>query len=68
MIGPRGRKFLGLVGLLVFLLIYAALVVLLAVTALPEHWLAELVFYPLAGLLWLLPAIPLIRWMQARDG
>ncbi|MCW5749919.1 MAG: DUF2842 domain-containing protein [Alphaproteobacteria bacterium] len=67
MIGPRGRKFLGLAGLLAGLLLYAAFMVTIAVRALPDHWLAELIFYPLAGLLWLLPAVPLVRWMQAQD-
>jgi hypothetical protein len=36
-------------------------------TWVPEHWLAQLAFYLVAGLAWLWPAARLVRWM-GRDG
>ncbi|MGO1118637.1 DUF2842 domain-containing protein [Rhodovibrionaceae bacterium A322] len=36
-------------------LIYIGLMVYIGVTWLPQHWLAELIFYPIAGLAWVIP-------------
>ena len=30
----------------------------------PDHWLARLVYYAVAGIAWGLPLFPLIRWMN----
>lgn len=64
---PRARKGFGILLLIAGLLLYAGAVGHVATTYLPEHWLVDLIFYPLAGLVWLLPAVPLVKWMQARD-
>ena len=32
-------------------------------TLVPDHWLAELAYYAVAGLAWLWPAAKLVRWM-----
>lgn len=62
---PRTRKLLGAIMLIVFLTIYsllaAAAAVVLQVNAGP--WL-ELVYYIVAGLLWVLPAGLIIKWMS----
>jgi Protein of unknown function (DUF2842) len=61
----RTRKLVGTVALLVFLAAYALAVVSIGAgritTASP---LAQLVFFVVAGLAWVVPAGLLIRWMQ----
>ena len=59
------RKMIGLIGLLVLLIIYCAICVYIAVQFLPENKLVELIFYPLAGVIWIFPAAKIIKWMQA---
>ncbi len=63
---PRWRKAVGLLALLMGLLLYAGAVVALA-DLIPDHWLVDLVFFTIAGILWVFPAARLIRWMQALD-
>ena len=62
----RLKRLTGLVALIVGLGLYALLVMKFAVTYLPRHPVAEVIFYPIAGILWVFPAIPLVRWL--RDG
>ena len=65
----RTRKLIGMVVLLVFLGCYALVVASLAsgriATAPP---LAQFAFFLVGGLVWVLPAGLLIRWMQRPDG
>lgn len=61
----RIRKLIGTAVLLVFVLVYALLAMSVggAVAAgLPEY--LRFVFYLVAGLVWVLPAMLIIRWMQ----
>jgi hypothetical protein len=60
----RLRKFIGLFGILGFLTAYVGAIAKLA-EHLPDHWLAKLVFYLAAGVLWGVPILPLIRWMNS---
>lgn len=61
----RTRKFVGTVGLLVFLAVYALVAMLVAVVLqVSDSKLVELAYYVVAGLLWIIPAGLLIRWMQ----
>ncbi len=46
------------------LAVYSLLVMKLATDWLPQQLLAEAIFYPLAGTIWLYPAAKLTRWMQ----
>jgi hypothetical protein len=62
------RILIGLAVLLVGLAIYALAVMSLAVRILPDHWAAQALFYAVAGVLWVLPAARLTRWMQAASG
>lgn len=65
----RQRKLAGTVGLLVFIAIYA-LLAMVAAASLEVHnasKLAELIYYAVAGLLWVLPAGIIIGWMQKPD-
>lgn len=59
------RKIIGLAVLLLMLAIYCVGCVFVAVQFLPESKLVELIFYPLAGIIWIFPAIRIVRWMQS---
>ncbi|MBN8912834.1 MAG: DUF2842 domain-containing protein [Rhizobiales bacterium] len=64
----RTRKFVGAIALLAFLAVYALAAMMVAVVLqVSASKLAEIVYYPLAGLLWLPPAMWLVRWMQRPD-
>jgi hypothetical protein len=61
----HARKFVGTIVLVVFLAVYALLAMLTAVLLqVNSSKTIELLYYVLAGLLWVLPAGWLIRWMQ----
>ena len=60
----RTRKLVGTILLLVVLTIYSLLVMLAAAAVLPSGGkIAELIFYAIAGVAWVLPAGYLIKWM-----
>jgi hypothetical protein len=63
---PRLRKFIGLFAILGFLTLYVVVVATIG-GRLPDHWAVKLVYYALAGTLWGVPLLPLIRWMN-REG
>lgn len=61
----RLRKLLGALLLVGLVLVYALLAMSIGgalVTKLPEY--ARFLFYMVAGLIWVLPAMVIIRWMQ----
>ena len=61
----RTRKLVGTIILVVFLAIYA-LLAMVAATAAPINGnkFAELIYFILAGIIWVIPAGILIKWMQ----
>jgi len=61
----RTRKFFGTIVMLVTLVAYSLIVTSLAITVLPQanKWV-ELAFYLVGGLLWVVPAGLIIRWMH----
>lgn len=63
---PRTRKLAGTIALLVMITIYAFLALAVAVVLQVSNTskFGELAFYVIAGLLWVLPAGILIKWMQ----
>ncbi len=60
---PRVKKLIGLVGILLFLLLYMGAAVQIS-QRLPDHGPIRGVFFVLAGLLWGVPLFPLISWMN----
>ena len=60
---PRLRKFIGLFAILIFLATYIAVVSTVG-DYLPAHWAAQLAYYAVAGTLWGIPILPLIKWMN----
>jgi hypothetical protein len=65
----RKRKFIGTIALLALIAIYAllALAVAIVLQVRDANKIAELIYYIVAGLLWVLPAAWLITWMQKPD-
>lgn len=64
----RNRKLIGTFVLFALVIVWALLAMVLAQSALTSTngWLAA-VYYVVAGLGWVLPAMPLIAWMQRGD-
>lgn len=65
----RQRKLAGTFAMFVLLFVYAALAIAVAVVLQVQNAskLVELLYYVIAGLLWVLPAGALIWWMQKPD-
>jgi len=64
----RLRKLIGLVLILIWIFVYALFYVALGGHILPNaHWAVKLAYYAIGGLAWILPIMPLIRWMQRPD-
>jgi predicted membrane channel-forming protein YqfA (hemolysin III family) len=65
----RTRKFIGACVMLSFVSIYMGAIMLIAQTdhIRHAHGLLQAVFFLLAGLCWVLPLMPLIRWMERPD-
>ena len=64
----RTRKFLGTIALLVLVAVWS----LLGMTVAQTPWLAasglyQAIFYVVAGIGWVLPAMPIISWMSRPD-
>lgn len=61
----RTRKAIGCAALLAYLAIYAIFAASLGAALLPvlPFW-AELIFYIVAGVIWVLPLKPLFSWMK----
>ena len=61
---PSWRKPAGIFGILAIIVIWAALVASLA--AFVEKWpvLVQAIFYLVAGIAWIAPLKPLLRWME----
>ncbi|MCT8999061.1 DUF2842 domain-containing protein [Chelativorans intermedius] len=63
----RMRKFVGMLALLALVVLYALVSTAVAVAVLAERGtLVHLAYYLVTGLLWVLPAMLLIRWMEGR--
>jgi Protein of unknown function (DUF2842) len=64
----RTRKFIGAIVMLTFVTAYALVVMTLAQPLLTgASKLVQGIFYAVAGLLWVLPVLPLISWMDRPD-
>ena len=64
----RTRKFVGTIALLVLVLVWGLLAMALAQSVLTDiNGLVAVIYYVVAGLGWVLPAMPLISWMGRPD-
>jgi hypothetical protein len=64
----RVRKLIGAVALLLLVSVWALLAMALAQSALTDinGWVAA-IYYVIAGLGWVLPAMPIVSWMSRPD-
>jgi hypothetical protein len=64
----RARKFVGTIALLALVLVWGLLAMALAQSVLTDiSGFVAAIFYVVAGLGWVLPAMPLISWMSRPD-
>jgi Protein of unknown function (DUF2842) len=64
----RIRKLIGVVALLAFLVLYTWVAVAIGSGRIVEaHGLVQFAYFLVAGLVWVIPAGFLIRWMQRPD-
>lgn len=64
---PSTRKFIGTLFMVVFVLIYILIVLAIApriLASTPGGW--QWIFYIVAGLAWIIPLMPLVKWMEKR--
>lgn len=62
------RKFIGAVAMLVFVTAYALAVMVIAQGRIHDAAKPiQTVFYLVAGMAWILPLMPLIKWMERPD-
>jgi membrane protease YdiL (CAAX protease family) len=64
----RLRKFIGAILLIILVVTWALVAMALAQSpAIKANGLIEVIYYVVAGLAWVLPAMPLVRWMSRPD-
>jgi hypothetical protein len=64
----RTRKFVGTVALLALVIVWALLAMAFAQTLrVSDNRIVEIAYYVIAGVGWVLPAMPLISWMSRPD-
>lgn len=64
----RTRKFIGMIVLVAFVIVYSLLAMAIASVVLPNlSRPLQILYYVVAGFLWVLPSAPLVSWMQKPD-
>ena len=64
----RMRKLIGTIGLLALVTLWALLAMAFAQFALrAQNGIVVFLFYMVAGIGWVLPAMPIVAWMQRPD-
>jgi hypothetical protein len=64
----RLRKFIGAILLITLVVTWALVAMALAqAPAIKANGVIEVIYYVVAGLAWVLPAMPLVRWMSRPD-
>ena len=62
---PRLRKLIGMIALVILVLVYALFAVTVASIKLAEApWWGHLLYFALSGILWVVPAMFIIKWME----
>jgi hypothetical protein len=65
----RLRKFIGALALFVLVAVWALVAMALAqVPAIHDHALVSVAYYVIAGIGWVLPAMPIVAWMSRKRG
>ncbi|HEY7385898.1 MAG TPA: DUF2842 domain-containing protein [Beijerinckiaceae bacterium] len=64
----RTRKLIGTIAILMFVLVYGPVAMALAESRIMEApKLIQTIAYVVLGLAWIVPILPLIRWMERPD-
>jgi uncharacterized protein DUF2842 len=64
----RLRKFIGAIALFALVIAWALVAMALAqIPAIRENAVASVIYYVIAGIGWVAPAIPIVSWMSRRD-
>lgn len=64
----RLRKFIGTVVLFALVVVWALAAMALAqAPAIHDHTIASIAYYVIAGLGWVLPAMPIVAWMSRKQ-
>ncbi len=67
-INNRLKKLIGTIIIPIWLIIFIGIVALLAEILLPNlNGLMVFLFYLISGLIWILPVLPIISWMQKQN-
>lgn len=61
---PSWRKPVGVLAILALIAAWAALVASLSSTVAGWHWIVQLLFYLITGIVWITPMKPLLRWSE----
>jgi hypothetical protein len=61
------RKLIGSFILLAWIIGYIAVATVIGDRVSSEHWIWKLLYFPVAGLAWILPVKPLLKWIHAKD-
>jgi len=62
---PNWRKPAGMLLILAIIVVWAALVASLSGVVGGWPWAGQLAFYVVAGIVWIAPLKPLLRWMES---
>ncbi len=66
---PHAKKFIGLLVILAWLLIYSLIAMRVAVDVLPHaNWLTTLLYYAVTGTVWIVPIGLMLPWMHREPG
>lgn len=64
----RARKLIGSIAIVTFVIVYAPVAMALAESRIREaHLAVQSLAYIVLGLIWVLPVMPVIRWMEKPD-
>jgi hypothetical protein len=64
----RLRKFIGAIALLVLVIVWALVAMALAqFPAIRDNAVLSVAYYVIAGLGWVLPAMPIVSWMSRKE-
>lgn len=61
---PTWRKPAGMFAILALIAVWSVMVASLSHVVGSWHWLFQLVFYVVTGMVWIAPLKPLLRWME----
>ena len=65
---PSWRKPAGMLLIVAIIIVWAMLVASLSGVVGQWHWALQLAFYVVAGIVWITPMKPLLRWMEGGRG